>query len=213
MTLSRSSGTSSPRNVGVTPVTHVFGPPNRTLVLVSLPPTSLTAGRPRTADVIIPYLSRFTLPRNPPHLLIPTWTPFLARRTGVSHYRRPSVQPFVRSIDPRSSHRSSVHRPSYIVRHCLPPRRIPRPAENPAAVGGMTERPAPWRTTTPGRIVDAPPESIGPALNSLLWVCPPPGRVVQLIPAPFALCLACLLRQLWQWWRRWTASLVLVPWF
>ena len=80
-------------------------------------------------------------------------------------------------------------------------------------VGGMTERPSPWRTTTPGRIVDDPPESIGPGLNSLGWVCPLPGRVVQLIPAPFPLCLACLLRKLWQWWRRRTASLVSVPWF
>ena len=77
MTLSRSSGTSSPRNVGVTPVTHVFGPPNCTLVSVFLSPTSLASGRPRTADVIISYNYRFTLLRNPFHFTYPNRTTFI----------------------------------------------------------------------------------------------------------------------------------------
>ena len=76
-TLSRSAGILSPRNVDVTPVTHVFGPPNCTLISVVLPPTSLAAGRPRTADVIIPYNSRFNLLRNPLHFTYPNRTTFI----------------------------------------------------------------------------------------------------------------------------------------
>ena len=139
----KSSGISSPRNVGVAPVTHVFGPPNCTLVSVSLPPTSLTAGRPRTADVIISYHSRFTLPRNLLHFTY-TNTASCVLRTCSGLWQGPQLER-LRFAPPSyaSPNTHWVSPQSFVPRHAhgaappLPRRRRQRPWDS---------RPSRWRT-------------------------------------------------------------------